>query len=97
MSLSCILDIHFVHMHAICVPKGVTLLEFDRTSPEAPGVQQPEPEAQEVQLAAKEPGEEVVECPDHKSCNFVKGKPCSIISLLIYEMQLSTMLYLLLH
>jgi hypothetical protein len=51
-------------------------------------VQQPEPEAQEVQLAAKEPGEVVVECPDHKPCNFFKGKPHSIISLLISEMQL---------
>jgi hypothetical protein len=30
----------------------------------------------------------VVECPDHKLCNFVKGKPRSIISLLISEMQL---------
>jgi hypothetical protein len=30
-------------MHAIGVPKGVTLLEFDETSQEAPEVQQPEP------------------------------------------------------
>jgi hypothetical protein len=62
-------------MHAIGVPEGVTLLEFDRTSQEAPEVQQPEPKAQEVQLAAGEPGEVVVECLDHKPCNFVKGKP----------------------
>jgi hypothetical protein len=51
-------------------------------------VQQPEPKAQEVRLTAREPGEVVVECPDHKPCNFVKGKPRSIISLLISKMQL---------
>jgi hypothetical protein len=51
-------------------------------------VQQPEPEALEVQLTAREQGEVVVECLDHKPCNFVKGKPRSIISLLISEMQL---------
>jgi hypothetical protein len=84
-------------MHAIGVLEVVTLLEFDGTSQGAPEVQQPKPEVQEVQLAAEEPGEVVVECPDHKSCNFVKGKPRSIISLLIYKMQLSIMLYILLH
>jgi hypothetical protein len=84
-------------MHAIGVPEGVTLLEFNGASQEASEVQQPEPEAQEVQLAVKEPGDVVVECPDHKPCNFVKGKPWSIISLLIFEMQLSIMLYILLH
>jgi hypothetical protein len=26
----------------------------------------------------------VVDCPDHTPCNFVKGKPRSIISLLIF-------------
>jgi hypothetical protein len=84
-------------MHAIGVLEGVTLLEFDGTNPEAPEVQQPEPEAQEVQRAIEEPGEVVVECSDHKSCNFVKGKPRSIIDLLNSKMSLSIMLYILLH
>jgi hypothetical protein len=60
-------------------------------------VQQPKPKARELELTAREPGEVVVECPDHKPCNFVKGKPQSIISLLIFEMQLSIMLSILLH
>jgi hypothetical protein len=60
-------------------------------------VQQPKSEAQDMQLAVEEPGDVVVECPDHKPCNFVKGKPRSIISLLISEIQLSIMLYILLH
>jgi hypothetical protein len=41
-----------------------------------------------VQPAVEKPGEVVVEFLDHKPCNFVKGKPQSIISLLISKMQL---------
>jgi hypothetical protein len=81
-------------MHAIDVPEGVTLLEFNGTSQEAPEVQQPEPKAQVVQLTIKEPGDVVVECPDHKPCNFVKGKPRSIISFLISEIQLKVLCYI---
>jgi hypothetical protein len=44
MSLLCIHDIHLVHMHAIGVPEGVTLLEFDGMSQGALEVQQPKPE-----------------------------------------------------
>jgi hypothetical protein len=84
-------------MHAIGVPEGVTLLEFDGTRQEAPEVQHPNPKAQDMQLVVEEPGDVVVECPDHKLCNFVKGKPRSIISLLISKIQLSIMLYILLH
>jgi hypothetical protein len=81
-------------MHAIGVPEGVTLLEIDGTSQEAPEVQQPEPEVQEVQAIGEVPDEVVIGCPDHTPCNFVKGKPRSIISLLISEMQLNIMLYI---
>jgi hypothetical protein len=73
-------------MHAIGVLEGVILLEFNGTSQEAPEVQHPEPEAQDVQLAVEDLGDMVVECPDHKPCKFVKGKPWSIISLLISKM-----------
>jgi hypothetical protein len=66
----------------------MTLLEFDGTSQEAPEVQQPEPRVQEVQATGEVPDEVVIDCPDHAPCNFVKGKPRSIISLLISEMQL---------
>jgi hypothetical protein len=84
-------------MHAIGAPEGVTLLEFDGTSQEAPEVQQPEIGVQEVQAAGEVLNEVIVDCLDHVPCNFVKDKPRSIISLLIYEMQLSIMLYILLH
>jgi hypothetical protein len=97
MSLLCIHDIHLLYRHAIGVLKGVTLLEFDGTSQEAPEVQQPEPGIQKVQPAGEVPDEVVIDCLNHVPCNFFKGKPQSIISLLISKMQLSTMLYLLLH
>jgi hypothetical protein len=68
-------------MHAIGVPEGVTLLEFEKNLEE----QTSEQEVQAPEGVAKG---DVVECPDHTPCNFVKGKPRSIISLLISEMQL---------
>jgi hypothetical protein len=67
-------------MHAIGVPEGVMLVEFEGTCQE---VEEP---AQKVQPAEPEAGEEVIlECPQHEPSSFVKGKPRSIISLLISE------------
>jgi hypothetical protein len=63
-------------MHVIGVPEGVTLLEFEKNLEE----QTSEEEVQAPEEAAEG---EVVECLDHMSCNFVKGKPRSIINLLI--------------
>ena len=85
-----------MHRHAIGVPEGVTLLEFEEPSGEQ---QQPTPEVQEVQPSGEVPDEVAVECPDHHPCNFVKGKPRSILSLLISEMQLKyyCYIYILLH
>ena len=79
-----------MHRHAIGVPEGVTLLEFEEPSEQ----QQPTPEVQEVQPSGEVPDEVAVECPDHRSCNFVKGKPWSILSLLISEMQLQYYYYI---
>jgi hypothetical protein len=59
-------------MHAIGVPEGVTLLEFKEPSREQ---QQPTPKVQEVQPSREVPDEVAIECPDHRPCNFVKGKP----------------------
>ena len=80
-----------MHRHAIGVPKGVTLLEFEEPSGEQ---EQPTPEVQEVQPSGEVPDEVAVECPDHRPCNFVKGKPRSILSLLISEMQLHYYYYI---
>jgi hypothetical protein len=70
-------------------------LEFEGPGEEEQ--QQPTPEVQEVQLLGEVSDEVIIDFPDHVPCNFVKGKPRSIISLLISEMQLLTMLYILLH
>ena len=80
-----------MHRHAIGVPEGVTLLEFEEPSGEQ---QQPTPEVQEVQPSGEVPDEVAVECPDDRLCNFVKGKPRSILSFLISEMQLKYYCYI---
>ena len=80
-----------MHLHAIGVPEGVTLLEFKEPSGEQ---QQPTPEVQEVQPSGEVPDEVAVECPDHRPCNFVKGKPWSILSLLFSELQLQYYYYI---
>ena len=79
-----------MHLHAIGVPEGVTLLEFEEPSEQ----QQSTLEIQEGQPSEEVPDEVAVECPDHRSCNFVKGKPRSILSLLISEMQLKYYCYI---
>jgi hypothetical protein len=73
-------------MHAIGVPEGVTLLEFDEPSEEE--------QVQEVQPSGEVQDEVTVERLDHRPCNFVKGKPRSIRSLLISEMQLKYYYYI---
>jgi hypothetical protein len=45
---------------------------------------QQEPQAQEVPEKEK-PGEELPECVNHQPCSFEKGKPRSILSLLLYK------------
>jgi hypothetical protein len=43
-----------------------------------------DPQAQEV-LEEEEPGEELSECVDHQPSSFERGKPQSILSLLLYK------------
>jgi hypothetical protein len=71
LHLLCIYDIHLVHIHAIGVPEGVTLLEFEGLNPE----ERLAVEEQEVQ--APKGGahdEELPECPDHQPSSFLKCK-----------------------
>ena len=65
--------IFILRIHAIGVPEGVTLLEFEGAN------QKEEPEVQEADEAAA--AEELPECPDHRPSSFLKGKPRSILSL----------------
>ena len=71
-SRSCASMIFILRIHAIGVPEGVTLLEFEGASKE-------EPEVQAIEEAVAE--EELPECPDHHPSSFLKGKPRSILSL----------------
>jgi hypothetical protein len=51
---------------------------------EQAGVDPQEIQAQEVPKA-EEPGEELPECVDHQPSSFERGKPQSILSLLLYK------------
>jgi hypothetical protein len=75
-------------IHAIGVPEGVMLLEFEGAS------QEEEPENQATEAAA---AEELPECPDHYPSSFLKGKPRSIISLPILLMSLKVIRIAALH
>ena len=75
-------------IHAIGVPEGVTLLEFE-------GARQEEPEVQATDETVAE--EELPECPDHRPSSFLKGKPQSILSLPCFYKHLEYLLLLMMH
>ena len=81
--------IFILRIHAIGVPEGVTLLEFEGAS------QEEEPEVQAIDEAAAE--EEFPECPDHRPSSFLKGKPRSIISLPCFYKYIEYLLLLMMH
>jgi hypothetical protein len=68
------LCIHEIYLciHAIGVPEGVTLLEFEGAHQEK---EQELPEEPEVSAGEGVPEEELPECPDHRPSSFLKGKP----------------------
>ena len=70
--------IFIVRIHAIGVPEGVTLLEFEGAN-------------QKADQAAAE--EELPECPDHHPSSFLKGKPRSILSLPCFYKYLEYLLF----
>jgi hypothetical protein len=79
LHLLCIYDIYLLHMHAIGVPEGVTLLEFEGLNPEEC------PAAEEQKVPAPEGGapyKELPKCPNHQPSSFIKGKSWSILRLL---------------
>ena len=81
--------IFILRIHAIAVPEGVTLLEFEGAN------QEEEPEVQEIDEAATE--EELPECPDHRPSSFLKGKPRSILSLPCFYKYIEYLLLLMMH
>ena len=80
--------IFILRIHAIGVPEGVTLLEFEGASQE---------EELEVQAIKEAAAKELPECPDHRPSSFLKGKPRSIISLPCFYKYLEYLLLLLMH
>ena len=86
---SCASMIFILRIHAIGVPKGVTLLEFEGAS------QEEELEVQATKEAATK--EELPECPDHRQSSFLKGKPRSIISLPCFYKYIEYLFLLMMH
>ena len=78
--LLCMHDSYTMHMHAIGVLEGVTLLKFEQVLPE----EQQQAQEQEVQAPKEGANEEVLECLDHQPSSFLKGKLQSILSLLFF-------------
>ena len=81
--------IFILHIHAIGVPEGVTLLEFEGAN------QEEEPEVQEADEAAT--AVELPECPNHRPSSFLKGKPRSILSLPCFYKYIEYLLLLMMH
>ena len=78
--------IFILRIHAIGVPEGVTLLEFEGAN------QEEEPEVQEADEAVAV--EELPECPDHQPSSFLKGKPRSILSLPCFYKYIEYLLFI---
>jgi hypothetical protein len=75
--------------HAIGVPEGVTLLEFEQATPEE--IQNP-PEPAEEPTGGEASEEDLPECPDHRPATFLKGKPRCMLNPLFYKDILSTLI-----
>jgi hypothetical protein len=68
-------------IHAIGVPEGVTLLEFEGALPEEVLEQPGEPEELASEGSAVE---ELPKCPDHRPSSFLKGKPRCMLTHILY-------------
>jgi hypothetical protein len=75
-SFLCILEIYLC-IHAIGVPEGVTLLEFEGALQEE---EQEQPEELEVPTSEENAAKELPECPDHRPSSFLKGKPQCVLT-----------------
>jgi hypothetical protein len=79
-SFLCIHEIHLC-IHAIGVPEGVTLLEFEGALPEE---DQEQPREPKEPVGKGVPEEELPECPDHRHSSFLKGKHRCMLTQLLY-------------
>jgi hypothetical protein len=79
-SFLCIHEIYLC-IHAIGVPEGVTLLEFEGALPVEDQEQSGEPKEPAGEGV---PEEELPECPDHRPSSFLKGKPWCMLTQLLY-------------
>jgi hypothetical protein len=67
-------------IHAIGVPEGVTLLEFEGALLE----DQEQPREPEEPAGEGVPEDELPKCPDHHPSSFLKGKPRCMLTQFLY-------------
>jgi hypothetical protein len=79
-SFLCIHEIYLC-IHAIGIPEGVTLLEFEGAISEEEQEQPGEPAEPASEGSAVE---ELPECPDHRPSSFLKGKPRCMLTQPLY-------------
>jgi hypothetical protein len=79
-------------IHAIGVPEGVTLLEFEGAHQEE---EQEQPEEPEVLAGEEVPEEKLPRCSDHCPSFFLKGKPRCMLTQHLDTYHLSTLTCLL--
>jgi hypothetical protein len=77
----CIREIYLC-IHAIGLPEGVILLEFEEAHQEE---EQEQPEEAEVPTGEGVSEEELPECPNHCPSFFLKGKPWYMLTQHIYN------------
>jgi hypothetical protein len=80
-SFLCIHEIYLC-IHAIGVPEGVMLLEFEGAHKEE---EHEQPEEPEVPASEESAVEELPECPNHCPSSFLKGKPQCMLTQYIYK------------
>jgi hypothetical protein len=80
-SFLCIHEIYLC-IHAIGVPEGVMLLEFEGAHQEE---EHEQPEEPEVPASEESAVEELPECPNHYPSSFLKGKPQCMLTQYIYK------------
>jgi hypothetical protein len=78
----------YLCIHAIGIPEGVTLLEFEGAYPEE---EHEQPEEPEVPPSEESAVEELPECPDHRPSSFLKGKPRCMLTQHLDTYDLSTL------
>ena len=82
-----------MHVHAIGAAEEITLVELEAD----PQEENQEAQHQEVPSKGEPEVDHLLECPNHQSATFVKGKPLSILTSYVFLYQLESFCFMLMH